>query len=56
MSRSVTYEALGDGRLRAVKLGNATLIDVEHGLSYLASLPAADIRPCSRRASKEAPQ
>jgi hypothetical protein len=43
MSRSVTYEALGDGRLKAVKLGNATLIDVEHGLAYLASLPAADI-------------
>jgi len=29
MSRSATYEALGDGRLKAVKLGTATLIDVE---------------------------
>jgi len=56
MSRSATYEALGDGRLKAVKLGTATLIDVEHGLAYLASLPAAEIRPCHRRASKEAPQ
>ena len=56
MSRSATYEALGDGRLKAVKLGTATLIDVEHGLAYLASLPAAEIRPCHRRASKGAPQ
>jgi hypothetical protein len=56
MSRSSTYEALGDGRLKAVKLGVRTLIDVEHGLAYLAALPAADIRPCHRRGSKETPK
>lgn len=44
MSRSTTYEALGDGRLRAIKLGSRTLIDVEHGLAYLASQPTAKIR------------
>jgi hypothetical protein len=49
MSRSGTYEALGDGRLRAVKLGSKTLVDFEHGLAYLASLPAAKITTGRRR-------
>jgi hypothetical protein len=43
MSRSGTYEAPGDGRLRAVKLDSKTLVDFEHELAYLASLPAAEI-------------
>lgn len=43
MSRSTTYEALGRGDLRAIKLGVRTLIDVEHGLAWLASMPAAEI-------------
>ena len=43
MSRSVTYEWLGRGDLRAIKLGTRTLIDVEHGLAQLASMPAAEI-------------
>jgi len=43
MWRTATYEALGRGDLRAVKLNNRTLIDVEHGLAWLASLPAAEI-------------
>ncbi len=45
MSRSGSYEALGRGDLRAVKLGSRTLIDVQHGLAWLASLPAAAVRP-----------
>jgi hypothetical protein len=44
MSRTATYEALGRQQLRAVKLGNRTLLDVEHGLSWLRSQPAAIIR------------
>jgi hypothetical protein len=43
MSRSTTYEALGRGDLKAIKLGVRTLIDVEHGLAWLASMPAAEI-------------
>ena len=42
-SRTSTYEALADGKLRAIKLGKRTLIDVEHGLAWLRSLPAAQI-------------
>jgi len=45
MGRSATYEALGAGHLRAVKLGARTLIDVGYGLGWLASLPPATIRP-----------
>lgn len=44
MSRSATYVELGRGNLRAVKCGNATLIDVLHGLGWLRSLPSAQIR------------
>ena len=44
MGRSTTYEALGRGDLRAIKLGTRTLIDVPHGLAWLDSLPAANVR------------
>ena len=43
MSRSCTYEALGRGDLKAIKLGVRTLIDVEAGLAWLASMPPAEI-------------
>ncbi|RYE92359.1 MAG: hypothetical protein EOO77_46900 [Oxalobacteraceae bacterium] len=45
MGRSSTYEALGAGHLRARKLGTRTLIDVQHALTWLGSLPPAIIRP-----------
>ena len=51
MSRSTTYEALGRGDLRAIKLGARTLIDVEHGLAWLASMPAAEISTGRNRRS-----
>lgn len=44
MGRSTTYEALGRGDLQAIKLGTRTLIDVPHGLAWLATLPAASVR------------
>jgi hypothetical protein len=43
MSRSVTYEMLGAGKIEAVKLGVKTLIDVRSGFAYLKSLPRAEI-------------
>jgi excisionase family DNA binding protein len=39
LSRRTTYDCLRNGRLRAVKQGNRTLIDVKHGLKYIQSLP-----------------
>lgn len=44
MGRRSTYDALGRGDLRAIKAGTRTLIDVEHGLAYMRSLPPAKIR------------
>jgi hypothetical protein len=43
LSRSATYEALGRGDLKAIKYGTRTLIDVEAGLAWLASMPQAHI-------------
>lgn len=44
MGRRSTYDAVGRGDLRAIKAGTRTLIDVEHGLAYMRSLPPAKIR------------
>jgi hypothetical protein len=44
MSRRVSYEKLGTGELRAIKIGSRTLIDVEFGMAWLRSRPAAVIR------------
>jgi hypothetical protein len=52
MGRSATYLALGRGDLRAVKFGHRTLIDVEHGLAWVASLPPAKITTADRRLPK----
>jgi hypothetical protein len=51
VSRSATYEALGRGDLRAVKLGSRSLVDVDHGLAWLANLPVAVIKPPHKRAA-----
>ncbi len=50
MGRTSTYQALAAGYIRAKKVGVRTLIDVNHGLSWLHSLPDAEVRlPNSRR-------
>jgi hypothetical protein len=46
-SRTSVYLALGRADLRAIKLGGRTLIDVEHGLAWLRSLPLATINYAS---------
>jgi hypothetical protein len=55
MSRSSTYEALGRGDLRAIKMGARTLVDVEHGLTWLATMPIAEITTGRRRRSASEP-
>jgi hypothetical protein len=44
MGRRTTYEKLGSGELKAIKIGSRTLIDVEHGLAWLRNRPPAVIR------------
>lgn len=41
LTRYKLYELLGAGDIRAIKVGKRTLIDVEHALAWLGSLPPA---------------
>jgi hypothetical protein len=43
LGRTSTYAAIRRGELRAKKFGKKTLIDLQQGLEWLASLP--DIKP-----------
>ena len=45
LSRSRLYVLAGEGIIRFVKVGNATLVDFESVQHYLASCPNAQIRP-----------
>jgi hypothetical protein len=49
MSTDGVYKSLSNGNLRSIKLGKRTLIDVQHGLAWLASLPAAQIHHAPRK-------
>ncbi|HTW71156.1 MAG TPA: DNA-binding protein [Acetobacteraceae bacterium] len=49
LSRRTTYAELGRGNLKAIKVGARTLIDVEAGLAWLRSLPAAQIKAPRQR-------
>ena len=42
-SRATAYRAIAAGRIRAVKCGRATLIDVASAEAWFASLPEATI-------------
>ena len=56
IGRGVTfiYEAISDGRLRAVKSDKRTLVVVDSLKEYAASLPPAKIRPMAPRRRSEA--
>jgi hypothetical protein len=45
MSPRNTYRHLAWGNLRAFKVGRRTLIDVDLGVAWIRSLPAAEIKP-----------
>jgi predicted DNA-binding transcriptional regulator AlpA len=49
LSRTASYEALSRGDLNAVKLGARTLVNVEAGLAWLATLPRAEFRGTEQR-------
>jgi hypothetical protein len=49
MGRRVVYNEIGAGNLKAIKVGAHTLIDVQHGLAWLGSRPAAVIRAPRQR-------
>jgi hypothetical protein len=43
------YSAIGDGKIEAVKSDKRTLVVVESLRRYAATLPAAKIKPVTRR-------
>lgn len=45
LSRSRLYVLAGEGSIRFVKVGSATLVDLASVRAYLASCPPAEIRP-----------
>lgn len=44
LGRTTIYKLLGTGKLRAVKAGRRTLVDVNAGLEWLHGQPAAEIK------------
>ncbi len=44
LSRSAIYREAGNGRIKLMKLGRTTLVDMASLKAFLASLPAANIR------------
>lgn len=47
LGRTTTYSLISQGKLRAVKAGRRTLIDVPAGIAWINSLPEAEVR-CGR--------
>ena len=45
LSRSRLYLLAGEGLVRFVKVGNATLVDLDSVRGYLAACPSAQVRP-----------
>jgi excisionase family DNA binding protein len=45
LSRSRLYLLAGEGLIRFVKVGNATLVDLGTVRAYLAGCPSASVRP-----------
>ena len=55
LGKSTTYEMLADRRIRAIKVGNKTLIDFPHGMAHLDGLPELNLTTgLKRRAKRQA--
>ena len=50
LSRSTIYREAARGNIRLIKAGRSTLVDMASVRAFLASLPAASIRPAQRAA------
>lgn len=51
LSRSTLYRLAGEGRVRFVKCGRTTLVDVGSVRAFVAALPVATIRPPRAKAA-----
>ncbi len=50
IGRTKLYDYAGQGLIRIVKAGGRSLVDIDHALGWMATLPAASIAPQSRKA------
>jgi len=53
IGRTKLYDYAGKGLIRVVKAGGRSLVDIEQALAWMATLPAAEIAPQSRKAAGE---
>jgi excisionase family DNA binding protein len=51
LSRSTLYRLAGEGRVRFLKVGRSTLVDAASVRAFLATRPAATMRPERRQAA-----
>jgi len=52
LSRSFIYLLAGQGKLRLVKAGGRTLVDMDHAMQWMATLPLANIAPGSNQTAR----
>jgi hypothetical protein len=53
IGKDAAYEAIRNGRLRAIKRGKATIIMADDAERYMASLPPLTLRPRIEQASED---
>ncbi len=53
LGRSTTYNLIGDGSLKAIKVRGKTLVDYEAGMAWMRSRPPANIRGTARKAAAQ---
>jgi len=46
--RSKLYELARQGNLRIIKIGSRSLVDIDHALRFMESLPQADLSDSNR--------
>lgn len=49
IGRTKLYALAGEGRIRIVKVGHRSLVDINQALGWMATLPAAEISPQTRK-------
>lgn len=49
IGRSTIYKLAANGTLRLIKAGSRTLVDMDHALAWMATLPLAEIAIPYRR-------
>jgi len=54
--RSKLYELARQGNLRIIKIGSRSLVDIDHALKFMESLPEADLSESKQGQRAQGPQ